>query len=178
MLARMPRFTLPQSFIVLDTETSGMKPTEGYSVIELAAQRVEGRHVVDEFHTLVNPGHPIDPDAARVHGITELELLAQGKSPLEVFPAFAQWVGSLPLVAHNVGFDLAFLNAHHERLGLPLLTNPTIDTVQVARQVLILASYSLESVARFLKIPQPVAHRALADVQTLRQVLFALADRP
>ncbi len=154
-----------------------MRPGDGHSIIELAAQKVRGQKVIDTFETLINPGHALDQAAADVHGISELELIAKGKQPHEVFPAFSSFIGSWPLVAHNVGFDIAFLNAHHQRLQLPLVQNPLIDSVAVARALLIIPSYSLESVARYLKVPQPEAHRAMADVTTLREVLFKLADR-
>lgn len=168
---------LPLQFVILDSETSGMRPGNGHSIVELAAQKIRGRDVVDEFVMLVNPGHALDPEAAAVHGITELELIAKGSPPGTVFPAFLRFIGSLPLVAHNVGFDVAFLNEHHRRLDLPPLANPLVDSIAIARQRLLLPSYSLESVARFLKIPQPNAHRALADVITLREVLFKLVER-
>lgn len=155
-----------------------MRPGDGYSIVEIGAQRVEGRMVVGEFQTLVKSDGAVEADAMRIHGISEVELLANGQAPDVVFPAFLKFIGSDPLVAHNVGFDLAFLNEHHKRLGLPPIANATVDTVAVARNLLVLASYSLEAVARFLRVPQPTAHRALADVETLRGVLFALADRP
>lgn len=171
------RLVLPETFVVFDTETSGMHPADGHSIIELAAQKIRGREVVAEFVTLVNPGHALDPEAAAVHGISEIELLASGKKPEEVFPSFVQFISDLPLVAHNVDFDVGFLNEHHRRLKLVPLSNRLIDTIAIAKQLLILPSYSLESVARFLKIPQPEAHRALADVNTLRAVLFKLMER-
>lgn len=172
-----PTFVLPETFIVFDTETSGMRPGDGHSIIELAAQKVRGREVIEEFRTLINPGHALDPAAVEVHGISELELIAKGKQSHEVFPAFLSFIGLWPLVAHNVGFDIAFLNAHHQRLQLPLVNNPLIDSIAVARALLIIPSYSLQSVARYLKVPQTAAHRAMADVTTLREVLFKLADR-
>lgn len=172
-----PTFVLPETFVVFDTETSGMRPDDGHSIVELAAQKVQRRRVIGEFHALVNPGHALDSAAAEIHGISELELIAKGKQPPEVFPAFASFISSWPLVAHNVGFDIAFLNAHHQRLQLPLVQNTLIDSVAVARALLIIPSYSLQAVARYLKVPQPEAHRAMADVTTLREVLFKLADR-
>lgn len=168
---------LPSQYIILDSETSGMRPGDGHSIVELAAQKIRGRDVIDEFLMLVNPGHALDPEAAAVHGITELALIAKGSPPATVFRSFLRFIESLPLVAHNVGFDIAFLNEHHRRLDLPPLANPLIDSIVIARQHLLLPSYSLESVARFLKIPQPNAHRALADVITLREVLFRIEDR-
>lgn len=172
-----PTFFLPETFIVFDTETSGMRPADGHSIIELAAQKIQRRRVIEEFHVLINPGHAMDPAAVAVHGISELELIAKGKQPFEVFPPFQEFIASLPLVAHNVGFDVAFLNAHHQRLQIPNVKNPLIDSIAVARALLIIPSYSLQSVARYLKVPQPEAHRAMADVTTLREVLFKLADR-
>lgn len=173
----MAKVTLPPTFIVLDTETTGMRPEDGHSIVELAAQKIAGRRVIGRFEMLVNPGHAMDPDAVKVHGISEIELIANGRAPIEAFPAFAAFVGTTPLIAHNVGFDLAFLHAHHNRLNLPRLANQAIDSIALARAVLILPSYSLASVARFLKIPQPHAHHAMADVETLREVLFKLAER-
>lgn len=173
----MPGITLPPIFVVLDTETSGMRPDDGHSIVEIAAQKVVGRQVVEEFVTLVNPGHLMDRAAMEIHGISQAQLEAEGRLPAQVFADFEHFVKALPLIAHNVGFDMAFLHAHYDRLLRPRLTNPTIDSIGLARQVLLLPSYSLQSVARFLQIPQPNAHRALGDVETLRQVLFALADR-
>jgi DNA polymerase III alpha subunit (gram-positive type) len=71
----------------------------------------------------------------------------------------------------------SFLNKHFTRHGLPVLANSVLDTLVLARQYLILPSYSLESVARYLKVDQPQAHRAMADVETTRQVFLKLVER-
>lgn len=169
--------SLPPRYVVLDTETTGMHAADGHSIVEVAAQKIAGREVIGEFVELINPGHAMDPGAMQVHGITEIELIARGQPPQAVLSRLFNFIGDWPIIAHNVGFDLSFLNEHCRRLQLPLLKNSCIDSVALARQSLILSSYSLRSVARFLKIDQPQAHRALADVITLRDVLFRLADR-
>lgn len=169
--------TLNRPLVILDVETTGFKPEEGHSIVEIAAERVEGQAVTARFETLVNPGHAIAEEAVRIHGITDEAVRGGGKLPAEVFPAFVAFLGEAIIVGHNVQFDLGFLNAHLARLQLPLLRNEFLDTCELARRYLILPSYSLEHVARYLKVPQPSAHRAAADVATTRQVLFQLIAR-
>ena len=163
--------------VVLDVETTGFRPEEGHEIVELAAQKILRDQVLEEFHALVRPSRSLDPEVIRIHGITDELLALEGKSGQEVFPSFVQFIGGHTLVGHNVAFDLGFINAHLVRLGLPKLANPTIDTIEVARRLLILPSYSLEKVAQYLKVPQPEAHRALADVNTTREVLLRLFAR-
>lgn len=163
--------------IVLDVETTGFRPDEGHEIVELAAQKILRDQVLEEFHALVRASRPLDPEVIRIHGITDELLALEGKAAQEVFPAFVEFAGSHTLVGHNISFDLGFINAHLTRLGLPALANPTIDTIEVAKRLLILPSYSLEKVAQYLKVPQPEAHRALADVNTTREVLLRLFAR-
>lgn len=168
---------MEQPLIVLDVETTGFKPEDGHEIIELGAQKIVREKVLDEFHALIKPSRSLDPEVIRIHGITDDLLAEQGKDATEVFPAFLSFIGSATLVGHNIAFDLGFLNHHLLRLKLPALTNPTIDTLEVARRMLILPSYSLEKVALYLKVPQPEAHRAMADVRTTVGVLLKLFER-
>lgn len=168
---------MEQQLVILDVETTGFKPEEGHEIIELAALKIVRDQVLAEFHALVQPTRPVDPSSRLVHGITDEELATHGKPAADVFPAFVQFLADHILVGHNVGFDLGFINHHLQRLQLGALTNQTIDTLEVARRLLILPSYSLERVAQYLRVPQPMAHRAMADVQTTRGVLLKLFER-
>ncbi|USN53777.1 MAG: 3'-5' exonuclease [Candidatus Nomurabacteria bacterium] len=163
--------------VVLDVETSGMRPEDGHCVIELGAQRLRGTEILASFDYLIKPSRPLDPESQAVHGITEAELLEKGREPAEVFAEFREFSKDAVLVGHNVGFDLAFINAEYRRLGQEALTNEILDTIALARRYLILPSYSLKNVAAYLKVPQPSAHRALADVQTTTEVLLKLIER-
>ncbi len=168
---------MERPLVILDVETTGFKHEDGHEIIEIAAQKIVRDHLLGEFHALVRNTRPVDPDTIRVHGITDALLAAEGKPATEVFPAFVAFVEQHPIVGHNVLFDLGFLNAALARLGLPPLANPRMDTLDMARRLLILPSYSLERVAQYLKVPQPEAHRALADVNTTRGVLLKLFER-
>lgn len=163
--------------VIFDVETTGMRPDAGHEIVEIAAQKILADRVLDEFYALVKASRPLDEEVMRVHGITDALLAAEGKIAKEVFPAFLEFAGEHTLVGHNIGFDIAFVNAHLKRLGLPSLTNPTIDTIGIAKRYLILPSYALGKVAQYMKIPQTEAHRAKADVETTRQVFLKLLER-
>lgn len=168
----------PIDYVIFDVETTGMKPEEGHAVVELAGQRVRGKEVLDTFSSLVNPGRKIEAEASAVHGITDELIKREGKPLVEVIPAFMLFSAGAVLVAHNIKFDLAFVNHHLQQLGLPALTNPTLDTIELAKRKVILASYSLSYLAKHFGIPQPLAHRALADVEVTRDLLFKLLALP
>lgn len=163
--------------VIFDVETTGMRPDAGHEIVEIAAQKVLGDRVLDEFYSLVKASRPLDEEVTRIHGITDTLLAAEGKKADVVFPAFLAFIGESTLVGHNVAFDLGFVNAHLKRLGLPMLTNPTIETIGVAKRYLILPSYALGKVAQYLKVPQSDKHRAKADVETTKQVLLKLFER-
>ncbi|MFA4937172.1 MAG: 3'-5' exonuclease [Patescibacteria group bacterium] len=165
-------------YVIFDVETTGMKPDEGHAIVELAAQRIHSRQIVDVFETIVNPGVKIDKEAEAVHGISNKVVAEQGKLLIEVIPAFILFSTGATLVAHNIGFDLGFINKHLKDLGLPRVANSTLDTLELARSKVAVASYSLAYLARHFNIPQPKAHRAMADVDVTRQLLFTLLDLP
>ncbi len=167
----------PQLFVVLDTETTGLEPAKGEEMIEVAAQKISGRKVVGEYVRLIKATRPIPPDAERVHGISQAMLDAEGRLAGEVLPELVEFIGEAVIVAHNAPFDLGFINAHLDRLGRPKLQNKTLDTLELARRYLLLASYKLSNVAAYLKVPQPSAHRAMVDVITTREVFFKLIER-
>ncbi len=166
-----------QLFVVIDTETTGLEPAKGEEMIEIAAQKILGREVVGEYVQLIKATKPIPADAQSVHGISQAELDAKGRPAKEVLPELVDFIGDAIIVAHNAPFDMGFINAHLERVGLPKLENKVLDTLELARRYLLLASYKLSNVAAYLKVPQPSAHRALVDVITTREVFFKLIER-
>jgi DNA polymerase III epsilon subunit family exonuclease len=163
-------------YVIFDVETTGMKPSEGHAIVELAGQRLRGRQIIDTFDTIVDPGRSVDAEAAAVHGITNEVIKREGKPLVEVIPAFMLFSEGATLVAHNARFDLEFVNNHLRLLGLPPLSNPVLDTLELARGKVMLGSYSLAYLAKHFNIPQPTAHRALADVEVTRELLFKLLD--
>jgi len=165
-------------FIIVDVETTGFRPNEGHTIIEIAAERLLNEKIIDEFHSLIIPEQPLlDKEAQLIHGISDELLQKEGRPDHVVIPEFIEFAKSLPLIGHNISFDVSFINSHLTRLNQPALSNKTIDTVQLARKYLIIPSYSLGKVAAYLKVPQPSAHRAKVDVEVTRQVFLKLNER-
>ena len=175
----MSQTTVP-TVVVLDVETTGLEAAAGHEVLEIGAQKVQGRVVIAEYTALIKPSRPLPKDVEAFHeknGLTMELLQAQGRPVEEVIPELVDFIGDSIIVAHNAPFDVGFINEHLKRLNRPPLANKTVDTLDISKKYLILASYRLSNVAAFFKIETPTTHRALADVVTCREVFFKLIDR-
>src|SRR5262245_14621223 len=118
--------------IVLDTETTGLDPTSGHRVVEIACLELinhlpSGRH----FQRYLNPDRDMPDDAYSVHGLS-VAFLADKPRFADVAEDLLAFIGSAPLVIHNAEFDLRFVNAELALLGRPSL-DPTgaVDTLQL-----------------------------------------------
>ncbi|WP_456425379.1 DEDD exonuclease domain-containing protein [Rhodocaloribacter sp.] len=157
-------------FIVTDTETTGVSAARD-RVIELAAVKVVGGEVVDRFSRLINPGQSVPRRITALTGISTAMVFDQ-PSAAEVLPRYLDFLGEGVFVAHNLNFDLGFLNAELARLGRPAIGNPGLCTLRLARRLLRgLRSKSLGSVAEFYGIRNHGRHRALGDAETTAEVL-------
>ena len=154
----------------LDTETTGLSPWFGDRICEIAILRCQGEAILDTFETLVNPQRPISPGAARVNGLTGLDLV---DAPLfaEIAPQVKLWLDDAVIVCHNAPFDLSFISSEFNRLGQSLAPLEVIDTLLLAREHFSFASNGLQAIADSLSIDRSDAHRALADTLTTRLVL-------
>jgi DNA polymerase III subunit epsilon len=154
----------------LDVETTGLSPWFGDRICEIAIARCQGDMLLDSFDTLVNPERPISPGAARVNGLTELDL---ADAPLfaEIAPQVRLWLDDAIIVCHNAPFDLGFVSSEFNRLGQGFPPVNVIDTLQLARTYFDFDSNSLQAIADHLMIDRSGAHRALADALTTRDVL-------
>ena len=122
------------TFVVTDTETTGLKAEE-HRVIEIGAVKVEDGDVVDRFQQLVNPQRSIPGRITKLTGITT-GMVFEAPTMEEVMPAYLDFLGDGILTAHNLSFDKGFLEAECERLGRGPLSNETLCTVRLARRLL------------------------------------------
>jgi len=171
-LLSRPLAELP--IVFFDLETTGLDLRAGHRVCEVAMLRAEGAAVAGALDTLVNPGRLLDPSAAAVNGLDD-ERLRAAPGFGELAPALLHLIDGAALVAHNLPFDMAFLGAELRRLGLPHPSNPSLDTLALARRLIRRPSHSLAALAAALDLPVPT-HRAMDDVRALRALFAHLVE--
>lgn len=162
--------------LAVDTETTGMSPEAGHRLVEVARVEILDGALGEAWSSLVRPGRPIPPDAARVHGITDA-MVAEAPDPRDVGCALREACGELPLVFHNAPFDLPFLLQLFREAGAPVLLNPIVDTLGLARGLQGTGGNSLGALAARMGLPPEPAHRALGDARTTARLFLALAGR-
>jgi DNA polymerase-3 subunit epsilon len=105
--------------IVIDTETTGLDPLDGHRVVEIGAVELVDRAVTgNTFHRYLCPQRAMPAAAVAVYGLTGA-FLADKRLFAAVADEFLVFVGDAPLVAHNAGFDIAFLNAELKGAAKP-----------------------------------------------------------
>ena len=161
---------MPRTYVSLDLETTGLN-AEKDAIIEVGAVKYRDGEAIDEFTTLVNPGRPIPYEITLLTGIADRDVVAappfsQIETPLMRF------VGSLPVVGHNVSFDLGFTRAR----GL-LMENKGLDSWELSTILLpSLPGYSLGVLAARFNLALHNAHRALDDARATGQLFALLCD--
>jgi DNA polymerase III subunit epsilon len=162
--------------IVIDTETTGLDPSAGHRIVEVAC--IELMHHVAtgrRFHRYVNPERDMPADAQLVHGLTA-EFLAAHPAFDAIADELAAFIGDDRLIIHNAEFDLAFINAELARLGRPPLACPFVDTLAVARRRFPGAPASLDALCRRFAIDRSERelHGAAIDCELLAAVYIEL----
>ena len=163
--------------VFLDTETTGVKPTD--DLVDIAVMNAAGEIL---FEHLLKPARPIPADTAQFNGITNA-MVAAAPDLREIHPALTEVLADRVVVAYNVDFDRSMLAGAMVRRGLPML-----ESTRWACAMEAYAAYngeaswhrpgfrwlSLEKATARLGIPKPT-HRALADAEACRRVVQALA---
>lgn len=165
------------SYVVFDTETTGLEPSRGDDLVSVAGVRIVNDRVLrgEIFDGLVNPGRPIPPASSRIHGITD-DMVAEADPVEQVLPRFYAFIGDSVLVAHNAAFDMTFLSKYQGRTGLRF-EQPVLDTVLLAGHIFGASeSLTLDALAERFGIVIPVEdrHTALGDALATAEVLRKL----
>ena len=161
------------TFVVTDTETTGLNPT-GSRIIEIGAVKIRNGEIIDRFCSLVNPGHHVPRQITRLTGITTPMVFAAPPAS-EILPAYLEFLGDGVLVGHNVSFDRKFIQYEMRRAGINGSLGPALCTKRLARRLLhALPSKSLQSLKRHYGVQTARQHRALDDAEATAEVFMRL----
>lgn len=155
-------------FTFLDVETTGLSPRAA-RVCEVAAINFRGAERVGTLAELINPGMPIPPETSRIHGITD-SMVKDSPSFGGVAPRLLAMLENSVIVGHNADFDLRFLQAEFERVGLKFPRLYVVDTLLIARKHWKFQSNRLGNIAAELNLSNENWHRALNDVEMTRKI--------
>jgi DNA polymerase-3 subunit epsilon len=163
--------------IIFDTETTGLDNKQD-RVIEIGGVELENHFPTGRtLHIYISPGErKVHPDALAVHGITD-EFLKDKRPFAAVAEEILAFFGEARWVAHNASFDMGFMNAEFERLGLPPIAQERVtDTLALARRKHPMGPNSLDALCRRYGIDNShrTQHGALLDSELLAEVYIEM----
>lgn len=163
--------------IVFDTETTGLSFPGGDRLVEIGCVELVNKvETGNSFHVYINPERPVPAEAERIHGLGDA-FLADKPVFAALAPELIAFIGDAPLVAHNAGFDFAFINGELLRCGHPeVCRSRMVDTLAIARTRHPGAKHTLDALCTRYGIDRShrVLHGALLDAQLLAQVYVEL----
>lgn len=163
--------------IVLDTETTGLDPRDGHRIVEIGAVELYSHLPTGRtFHVYLNPERSMPREAQAIHGLDDAFLRDK---PLfaSVAADFMAFIADAPLVIHNAGFDVTFLNAEFARIGhAPLDMARCVNTLELARSKFPGAQCSLDALCKRFGVDSSARtlHGALLDSELLAEVYLEL----
>ena len=163
--------------IVLDTETTGLDPSSGHRLVELACVEIDNLVATGRiFHVYLDPERSVPEEAFRIHGLST-EFLKGQKLFSEIHLEFLNFIEDSRLIIHNAEFDVKFINAELTKAGSkPLLMERVFDTLTFARKKHPGVSNSLDALCARYKIDNSkrTKHGALLDAEILAELYLEL----
>ena len=166
--------------IVLDTETTGLDPSQGHRIIEIGCLEMINRRITENtWHQYINPEREIDQGAYEVHGIGN-EFLSDKPRFKEVIEDFLGFIKGAELIIHNAPFDVGFLNAELDRAGSQWGCIEDcceiIDTLVLAREVHPGKKNNLDALCKRYEVnnSKRELHGALLDAELLADVYLKM----
>jgi len=166
--------------IILDTETTGLEPTQGHRIIEIGCVELVNRKKTEKsFHQYLNPQREVEDGAYDVHGLSQ-EFLADKPVFRDIIQDFIDFVRDSELIIHNAPFDVAFINNELALIGTKWgqLEDycQILDTLKIAREKHPGQKNSLDALCSRYSVDnsQRDMHGALLDAQILLDVYLAM----
>ena len=167
------RYLEDATYVVFDVETTGLS-TAYDTIIELAAVRIQGGHVIDKYESFANPHHALSATTIELTGITD-DMVRNAPEVEQVIKEFHAFIGDSIVVAHNASFDMGFLYTGYKKFGLEDVVHPVIDTLELARLLYpTMKNHRLNTLCKKFGIELTQHHRAIYDTEATGYLLLHL----
>lgn len=168
--------------IVLDTETTGLEPSQGHRIIEIGCVELVNRRITgNRYHCYINPQRDVDYGALKVHGIST-EFLQDKPVFKQVVDEFLDFITGAELIIHNAPFDVGFID-HELKLLAQSYGNVNrycrvFDTLVHARQLHPGQKNNLDALCKRYSIDNSnrQLHGALLDAEILARLYLAMTS--
>lgn len=170
---------LKSTYVVFDLETTGFNAGGEDSIIEIGAVKIQEGMIIDRYDQLVDPGKEISERITNVTNITN-EMLVGKPNEETAVKDFKNWIGDLPMVAHNAKFDTSFIEMAYKKYNLGEFLNPVIDTLELSRTMdNTYARHSLSALVKRYNVPfdEEAHHRADYDAEGTALVFAKMLNK-
>ncbi|WP_341221557.1 exonuclease domain-containing protein [Polaribacter atrinae] len=162
-------------YTVVDIETTG-NGYKGSKITEISIFVFDGKVIVDEFTTLVNPEQNIPAFITDLTGITDA-MVRNAPKFYQIAKKVAEITKDTIFVAHNVNFDYNIILEEFKNLGFDF-ERQKLCTVRLSRKIMPdLSSYSLGNICTIENIPINGRHRAKGDAEATTELFKRLLER-
>ncbi len=166
---------ITDDFVAFDIETTGLSANDD-RITEIGAVRFSGGKPQEHFQTFVNPHRPIPREIVELTGITDHDVFDAPEED-KALKSFMDFVGDLPLVAHNAEFDMGFMFACARRSGIEKFAPVYMDTLVFSQSLLPdMRRFKLDLVTDRLGLPRFNHHRADDDALACGRIMAKFAD--
>lgn len=170
---RKSKSKLPDEYIVLDVETSGLD-YEKDSIIEIGLMSVEKGKCIQKWDKLIKTPKTISTLITEYTGITNEMCTQNGIDITDAANETAETVRGKTVIIYNAQFDINFLQSAYKK-AMPM--NRIIDVMVMARKKIYnIRDYKLSTVAKYFGITEEQKHRALSDCELLNKVFLKLNE--
>jgi DNA polymerase III subunit epsilon len=166
---------LHEPLVVLDFETTGLRPDDGDRITEVGLVRIEDGRIVDRYQSLANCDTQVPRFITAYTGITQ-QMVDEAPPVEQVMREVTAFIGETPVVAHSASFDHRFFVRECRRLRMSMIIEPFLCSMRLSRRMYPhMTGHSLGVLAHSLSLPQcGAAHRAAADAEVTAELMLKI----
>jgi DNA polymerase-3 subunit alpha (Gram-positive type) len=160
------------TYTVFDIETTNLSVNFG-KIIEISAIKIKDHQVISQFNRFVNPHEKLSEFTKKFTGISDSDVANADDIETVIKDFYAFFKGTI-MVAHNARFDMGHVYENLKKISDEPFKFPTIDTLQIARQVYHdkLNRFNLKAVAKYFKVELKQHHRAIYDTRATADIFM------